>query len=767
MYQWRPSKWIKWAPLTILPFVAGAWLQTGGLVDDVVSRAQTAAGESTKVAIDGRDATLTGEVTSQEALESAGKAVLGTYGVRTVDTSGVKIVVPVAPVTLAAPIIAPLASATTAWPYAISGTWPEGVATGLSVKLADKVYALGTDAALTSDGKGNFSFDPRVDLKPGSYDLSFMVSDAAGNKADSVAAAAIVIPEAAAPVVEPPKVEPPKVEPPKVETPKVETPKAEAIPLAAPTAVAMGANSASPTLMGTYPKEAAKLAVDVGGKSYVLGTDKELTVDSAGNWTLKPSGLVDGGYSVTARVEDAAGASTSSSLPQNLTIDTVGPALPTVAPAAAGAVWPYAITGTWPEGDAVAMSLSLAGKAYALGKDKELISDGKGTYTFMPSTTLAPGSYDISMTVIDGLNNITQTVSRAAIVIPEPPPPPPVLDRPTVTNAAADNDHPMIMGTYPSATAKNLTVALDGKSYVLGTDPELTAKGNDWMLMPKMALSNGTYNVVAHVSDDAGQRARDATQGELVVNVVAPAPEPAPAPAPAPAALEPLAAPTVESGTSDSDHPTVKGTWPAGKANSLIVTLDGTSYKLGTDFDLLSNAAGQWTLKPKKPIVNGTYDVIAQISDSAGQTGIDATKGELIVNVAPPPPPPPAAQPYDCIATLARISAVFPVRFEFNKDTLKSPYDSASNQYAALLKDPRCVALKIQVAGHADFKGSEKYNQGLSERRAKMVIDALEKAGVTADRLSSIGFSEDKPLDPALDDSARMKNRRVEFTVTQ
>jgi OmpA-OmpF porin, OOP family len=107
------------------------------------------------------------------------------------------------------------------------------------------------------------------------------------------------------------------------------------------------------------------------------------------------------------------------------------------------------------------------------------------------------------------------------------------------------------------------------------------------------------------------------------------------------------------------------------------------------------------------------------------------------------------------------------VRFEFNHSDLKSPADLSTNQYAALLKDPRCESLKVTVAGHADWKGTEAYNQALSERRAQSVIAALEAAGVAVGRLTGVGYSEDKPLDPALDDSARMKNRRVEFTVTQ
>jgi outer membrane protein OmpA-like peptidoglycan-associated protein len=228
-----------------------------------------------------------------------------------------------------------------------------------------------------------------------------------------------------------------------------------------------------------------------------------------------------------------------------------------------------------------------------------------------------------------------------------------------------------------------------------------------------------------------------------------------------------LPAPTVEASTATTDHPTVNGTWPAGIATGLTVELDGVTHKLGKDYDLLSDASGKWTLTPKAPVVNGTYNVIATAMGADGKSVSDATKGELTVNVAPPPPAPPAAQPYDCEATLARIAAVFPVRFEYSHDDLAGAFALSVNQYAALLKDPRCVALKMNVAGHTDFIGSETYNQGLSERRAKTVVDALVKAGVDAARLTPLGFSKGKPIDPAKSDDARAKNRRVEFTVAK
>ena len=62
-------------------------------------------------------------------------------------------------------------------------------------KLANQTWTLGKDADLKSDGKGNWSFAPVVDLRPGTYDVTVEASDQAGNISRSVLAAAIVIPE--------------------------------------------------------------------------------------------------------------------------------------------------------------------------------------------------------------------------------------------------------------------------------------------------------------------------------------------------------------------------------------------------------------------------------------------------------------------------------------------------------------------------------------------------------------------------------------------
>ncbi len=70
-----------------------------------------------------------------------------------------------------APAITPVASGIQ-WPFTLNGTWVEDGATTLTAKLANQTWTLGKDGDLKSDGKGNWSFAPVVDLRPGTYDVT-------------------------------------------------------------------------------------------------------------------------------------------------------------------------------------------------------------------------------------------------------------------------------------------------------------------------------------------------------------------------------------------------------------------------------------------------------------------------------------------------------------------------------------------------------------------------------------------------------------------
>ena len=72
---------------------------------------------------------------------------------------------------------------------------------------------------------------------------------------------------------------------------------------------------------------------------------------------------------------------------------------------------------------------------------------------------------------------------------------------------------------------------------------------------------------------------------------------------------------------------------------------------------------------------------------------------------------------------------------------------------------------KVLIEGHCDERGTEEYNRALGERRALRVRDALSGLGVSADRVRTMSFGEDRPADPGLNDAAYSRNRRGEFVL--
>lgn len=72
----------------------------------------------------------------------------------------------------------------------------------------------------------------------------------------------------------------------------------------------------------------------------------------------------------------------------------------------------------------------------------------------------------------------------------------------------------------------------------------------------------------------------------------------------------------------------------------------------------------------------------------------------------------------------------------------------------------------IELQGHTDDTGPEKYNQELSERRAKTVDDYLSGKGIPANRIKIKGFGETIPKYDNATASGRAQNRRVEFLIS-
>jgi len=102
------------------------------------------------------------------------------------------------------------------------------------------------------------------------------------------------------------------------------------------------------------------------------------------------------------------------------------------------------------------------------------------------------------------------------------------------------------------------------------------------------------------------------------------------------------------------------------------------------------------------------------------------------------------------------------VFFDFDKYNIKPRfYPELDAVVKVLNKNP---SVKIRIEGNTDNIGTAKYNMGLSERRAKSIMEYLVKAGIDENRLSIIGYGFSKPIAANATPEGRALNRRVELT---
>ena len=115
---------------------------------------------------------------------------------------------------------------------------------------------------------------------------------------------------------------------------------------------------------------------------------------------------------------------------------------------------------------------------------------------------------------------------------------------------------------------------------------------------------------------------------------------------------------------------------------------------------------------------------------------------------------------YDRVMTDGKI-IVNGIKFDVNKATLKPESMGPINRIFKLMKDN--PELRFSVEGHTDSDGDADFNQKLSERRAKVVMDKLIAMGIDPSRLKYKGWGESKPIDNNSTPEGKANNRRVEF----
>ena len=178
----------------------------------------------------------------------------------------------------------------------------------------------------------------------------------------------------------------------------------------------------------------------------------------------------------------------------------------------------------------------------------------------------------------------------------------------------------MLAGTATVAPGETLTVTVYGIIYTAG-DGNLADNGDGtWDLSITTPVAEGTYNVTATVTDSAGNSSVDTTSGELIVEAT------------------PLSTPTVVALTTIDTTPAITGTAVVGSGETFTVEVNGVTYTAG-DGNLVYYSSGNWTLNIPTPMADGTFEVVATVTDVFGNPYADTSSDELIVDTTAPVTP--------------------------------------------------------------------------------------------------------------------------------
>jgi OOP family OmpA-OmpF porin len=216
------------------------------------------------------------------------------------------------------------------------------------------------------------------------------------------------------------------------------------------------------------------------------------------------------------------------------------------------------------------------------------------------------------------------------------------------------------------------------------------------------------------------------------------------------------------------------------------VDMSGCSLPKDADSDGVLDAADQCPNTPLGVRVNaagcaldsdgdGVVDTADQCADTPAGTMVDAkgcplpkdSDGDGVMDDADKCPGTPAGEQVDAIGC----PVLFPerqrrivlegVNFETASATLTDQsYVTLNRVAASLAAHPE---LQVEVAGYTDSRGSDQYNQRLSESRANAVRVYLIQRGVAPDRLSARGYGETNPIATNATTTGQGRNRRVEL----
>ncbi|TKB04907.1 Ig-like domain repeat protein [Alteromonas portus] len=447
----------------------------------------------------------------------------------------------------------------------ISGTTDLNAGDTVSISVTDNAGNTQTFTA-TVQNDGTYSADVPADLAEGSFSVTVTATDDAGNSATAIDNSGVI--DTAAPTI---------------------------------TLDAQGlTNDATPTISGTTDLAAGNtVSISVTDNQ---GNTQTFTATVQGNGSFSadvPLDLAEGDYTVEVTATDDAG-NQNTAVDNNGTVDTTPPVI-NLDPVASGNDATPVLSGTTdlPEGATITLVVTDAG-----GNVQNLTAtvNADGTFSVEVPSALVDGDYDVIASASDAAGNST-TVSDSGNINAGAPDI--TLDALGQTNDAT----PLISGTTNAPVGATVTLTVTDSAGSVQTFTATVQGDGTFSASVPSDLAEGSYTVVAEVTDGAGNTGSDSETGG-VVDTTSPAID------------------VADPGVGNDATPTISGTTdqPAGSTVSITVTDNAGNIQT---LSATVQSDGSFSVDVPTTLAEGNFTVQATVVDEAGNTASDAETGVI------------------------------------------------------------------------------------------------------------------------------------------
>jgi len=113
-----------------------------------------------------------------------------------------------------------------------------------------------------------------------------------------------------------------------------------------------------------------------------------------------------------------------------------------------------------------------------------------------------------------------------------------------------------------------------------------------------------------------------------------------------------------------------------------------------------------------------------------------------------------------------RLARLEDALFDYDKSTIRTDATTALREDVTVIRDilSNYPAQKLLIEGHTDERGSDEYNMGLGDRRARSAEEFLETMGIPMNQLTVISYGKDRPRCTEETEQCWQQNRRAHIT---